>query len=171
MPTTCKDFGGRGRYRTADRWCVKPSQSVHGVARGAIASSNSQLNGWFASHSVHGLSGCVCLSWHTLGTTGVWSSEPGCHSSPWRSGHGSLIRRTFVDLDKGEYLALLNSDAVLDHRLTLRRSAKPHFGPCGHSHLAAWGSQLWSSTWPARAGPAKAMTAPRTSPNCSGSQS
>jgi hypothetical protein len=25
-------------------------------------------------HSVHGLSGCVCQSWHTLGTTGAWSS-------------------------------------------------------------------------------------------------
>lgn len=21
---TCTDIGGRGRYRTADRWCVKP---------------------------------------------------------------------------------------------------------------------------------------------------
>jgi hypothetical protein len=24
MPLTCKDFGGRDRYRTCDRWCVKP---------------------------------------------------------------------------------------------------------------------------------------------------
>ena len=24
MPLTCGDNGGRGRYRTADRWCVKP---------------------------------------------------------------------------------------------------------------------------------------------------
>jgi hypothetical protein len=28
---------GRGRYRTADRWCVNPSQTVHRVSRGAIA--------------------------------------------------------------------------------------------------------------------------------------
>jgi hypothetical protein len=27
--------------------------------------------GLVASHSVHGLSDCVCLSWHTLGTTGL----------------------------------------------------------------------------------------------------
>jgi hypothetical protein len=24
VPLTCNNFGGRGRYRTADRWCVKP---------------------------------------------------------------------------------------------------------------------------------------------------
>jgi hypothetical protein len=30
-----------------------------------------------ASHSVHGLSGCVCLSWHTLGTTGFRYSADG----------------------------------------------------------------------------------------------
>ena len=26
-------------------------------------------------HCVHGVSGCFCPSWHTLGTTGVWSSD------------------------------------------------------------------------------------------------
>jgi hypothetical protein len=49
MPTTCKDFGGRGRYRTADRWCVNPSQSVHGISHGAVASSNAQLSGCLIS--------------------------------------------------------------------------------------------------------------------------
>jgi hypothetical protein len=24
MTLTCENTGGRGRYRTADRWCVKP---------------------------------------------------------------------------------------------------------------------------------------------------
>jgi hypothetical protein len=24
VPMTCINTGGRGRYRTADRWCVKP---------------------------------------------------------------------------------------------------------------------------------------------------
>ena len=66
--------GGRGRYRTADRWCVNPSRTVHGVSRGAVASWNAQFSGWFVSHSVRGVSGCVHPSWHTLGTTGVWSS-------------------------------------------------------------------------------------------------
>src|ERR1700747_2658283 len=45
---TCNNFGGRGRYRTADRWCVKPSPTVHRVSRGAIASRNAQLSGWVA---------------------------------------------------------------------------------------------------------------------------
>jgi hypothetical protein len=71
---TCKNTGGRGRYRTADRWCVNPSRTVHGVSRGAVASWNAQFSGWFVSHSVRGVSGCVHPSWHTLGTTGVWSS-------------------------------------------------------------------------------------------------
>src|SRR5271166_5543435 len=66
--------GGRGGDRTPDHWCVNPSRTVHGVSRGAVASWNAQFSGWFVSHSVRGVSGCVHPSWHTLGTTGVWSS-------------------------------------------------------------------------------------------------
>jgi hypothetical protein len=46
---TCADLGGRGRYRTADRWCVNPSPTVHRVSRSALASENAQFSGWFAS--------------------------------------------------------------------------------------------------------------------------
>ena len=46
---TCADPGGRGRYRTADRWCVNPSLTVHRVSLGAIPSSNAQVSGWFLS--------------------------------------------------------------------------------------------------------------------------
>ena len=38
MPLTCLNAGGRGRYRTADRWCVNPKQTVYRVSRGAVAS-------------------------------------------------------------------------------------------------------------------------------------
>jgi hypothetical protein len=37
--------GGRGRYRTADRWCVNPGRTVHSVSCGAVPSRNAQLNG------------------------------------------------------------------------------------------------------------------------------
>ena len=46
---TCTNTGGRGRYRTADRWCVNPSPIVQCVRRGVIASWNAQLSGWFVS--------------------------------------------------------------------------------------------------------------------------
>ena len=43
------NIGGRGRYRTADRWCVNRSQAVHRVFGGATASTNAQLSGLFGS--------------------------------------------------------------------------------------------------------------------------
>jgi hypothetical protein len=46
---TCTNISGRGRYRTADRWCVNPGRAVYGVAGGAIASSNAQVSGSFVS--------------------------------------------------------------------------------------------------------------------------
>ena len=46
---TRNDFGGRGRYRTADRWCVNPRRTVYRVSDGAITSRDAQLNGWFVS--------------------------------------------------------------------------------------------------------------------------
>src|SRR5271166_5760891 len=73
-PTSQRFPSGRGGDRTPDRWCVNPSRTVHGVSRGAVASWNAQFSGWFVSHSVRGVSGYVHPSWHTLGTTGVWSS-------------------------------------------------------------------------------------------------
>jgi hypothetical protein len=60
-------IGGRGQYRTADRWCVNPSPAVHRVSHGAIASWNAQFSGWFVSTLFRGLSGCVCHSWHNGG--------------------------------------------------------------------------------------------------------
>jgi hypothetical protein len=49
MPLTSINTGGRGRYRTADRWCAKPSLTGHRVSRCAIASLNAQFSGWFVS--------------------------------------------------------------------------------------------------------------------------
>ena len=46
---TCTNIGGRGRYRTADRWCVNPGQSVRGVSSDANASPNAQVSGLFVS--------------------------------------------------------------------------------------------------------------------------
>ncbi|MGC2379255.1 MAG: tyrosine-type recombinase/integrase [Mycobacterium sp.] len=46
---TCNNISGRGRYRTADRWCVNPGQSVRDVSRDAIASPNAQVSGLFVS--------------------------------------------------------------------------------------------------------------------------
>ena len=54
----------------------KPSPTVHGVAPGAVASSNSQLSGWPASHSVQGLSSCVCLAWHRTGPAKTLTAAP-----------------------------------------------------------------------------------------------
>src|ERR1700741_2235753 len=45
MTLTCMNIGGRGRYRTADRWCVNPGQPVQRVSRGAVGSSNAQVSG------------------------------------------------------------------------------------------------------------------------------
>jgi hypothetical protein len=49
MTLNCIKTGGRGRYRTADRWCVKPNRTVYRVSCGAIASSNAQVSGSFVS--------------------------------------------------------------------------------------------------------------------------
>ena len=46
---TYTDTGGRGRYRTADHWCVNLSLTVHHVSHDAIASWNAQFRDWFVS--------------------------------------------------------------------------------------------------------------------------
>jgi hypothetical protein len=46
---TSINASGRGRDRTADRWCVNPSLTVRRVSPGAIASSNTQVSGSFVS--------------------------------------------------------------------------------------------------------------------------
>jgi len=45
----CVNPGRRGRYRTANRWCVKPGHAVYRVSHGAMASANSQLSRCLAS--------------------------------------------------------------------------------------------------------------------------
>jgi hypothetical protein len=35
MSLTCMNIGGRARYRTADRWCVKLHRTVYGISHGA----------------------------------------------------------------------------------------------------------------------------------------
>jgi hypothetical protein len=71
---TCENTGGRGRYRTADRWCVKPSPTVHRVSRGAIASWNAQFSGWFVSTLSTDCRAVFARLGTLLAQRGVWSS-------------------------------------------------------------------------------------------------
>jgi hypothetical protein len=69
-PLTYVNVGGRGRYRTADRWCVNRSQTVHGAFDHFIMSPKAQDNGFSCPCCLQLLNlfrSVLAHSWHNGG--------------------------------------------------------------------------------------------------------
>ena len=64
MTLTYMNSGGRGRYRTADRWCVKRQDRVNG--RSTVSSTSS--SGAFPFRPASPCPRCSALSWDTGGS-------------------------------------------------------------------------------------------------------
>jgi hypothetical protein len=64
--------GGRGRYRTADRWHVNPSRAVQAVSAGVGMSSSTENS----RRNVRAVMRCSCFSWHTGAQRGSGHCPP-----------------------------------------------------------------------------------------------